>query len=48
MLTPHTYPPGALLSEPTSSAAAVVADTIVRTFESGVTITVAAVVREPG
>jgi transposase len=37
------YLPGSPVSEPTSSAAAVVADTIVRTVELGVTITDAAV-----
>ncbi len=40
---PYRRPPGSPVSEPTSCAAAVVADTIVRTVELGVTITDAAV-----
>jgi len=43
VLTPHFRAPGALLSEPTSSCAAVVADTIIRTVGLGVTITDTAV-----
>ncbi len=42
MLTPYRLPPGSPVSEPTSLPAAVVADTIVRTVELGVTITDAA------
>ena len=41
--TPYRLPPGSPVSDPTSSPAAVVADTIVRTVELGVTITDAAV-----
>jgi len=40
---PHSCCPGSPVSDPTSSAAVVVADTIVRTVELGVTITDAAV-----
>jgi transposase len=40
---PHSCYPGSPVSDPTSSLAAVVADTIVRTVELGVTITDAAV-----
>jgi transposase len=40
---PHSCYPGSPVSDPTSSSAAVVADTIVRTVELGVTITDAAV-----
>ena len=41
--TPYRRPPGSPVSEPTSCAGVVVADTIVRTVELGVTITDAAV-----
>lgn len=43
MSKPHSCYPGSPVSDPTSSPAAVVADTIVRTVELGVTITDAAV-----
>ena len=43
MSTPHSCLPGSPVSDPTSSIAAVVADTIIRTVELGVTITDAAV-----
>lgn len=43
VLTPYRLPPGSPVPEPTSLPAAVVADTIVRTVELGVTITDAAV-----
>ena len=46
VLTPHTCHRGALLLEPTSCAASVVVDTIVRTVELGVTITDATVCGE--